>query len=505
MENKEPKNSQPEFTPEYIDRLFSGTDSKPQPPEPVVAPPAAEEQPQPPRKKKPSKLKRKLRRHKKALSYIAAALAVAAVCLLVWLLRNPFSDISELQWETLCRDAYDGLCQGDFLHFTKRQTDSAEGETHLETSEVWFSGEDSYRLDTRETGEKRAFLTKAGTHYKNTHHDLAQSQWTIDGAAQVFTRWSESWSSMRYTLQRLDRKGQRMEVLFSRDGGLVVLGTNLKMHYLTFRFDRKLKLEAIVYEIVIYKGKEPDPDQIKSVHTEAYTLHDTSKTEIGEIIASPFQAMAKHLEEKSRWDGVCAELLTQLCSESVLHYTYKETIKRENDADTVTNCDGWICGTDSVIHRKVSRNKVTETIELRKDDCSYRKSSKAGEEADWQLRTIEPSMHFLFGKEWKPNTHTFFGVETSANGTDLTVYRSQSQPNSGSINHGIWIITFHLDRQQRLTGLTVKEVSERGDAWAPNWFNAEPDTVTEYKFHDITEEKAQKQIERYYQMATAEG
>ena len=60
-----------------------------------------------------------------------------------------------------------------------------------------------------------------------------------------------------------------MEVVFSRDGGLVVLGTNLKMHYLTFRFDRKLNLEAIVYEIVIYKGKEPDPDQIKSVHTEA--------------------------------------------------------------------------------------------------------------------------------------------------------------------------------------------------------------------------------------------
>ena len=505
MENKEPKNSQPEFTPEYIDRLFSGTDSKPQPPEPVVAPPVAEEQPQPPRKKKPSKLRRKLRRHKKALSYIAAALAVAAVCLLVWLLRDPFADIPQEQWEILCRDAYDRLCQVDQLHFTKTQTDRTEEKTQSEASEVWFSGEDSYRLDTRETGEKRAFLTKAGTHYQNTHHDLAQSQWTIDGAAQVFTRRSESWSSMRYTLQRLDRKGQRMEVVFSRDGGLVVLGTNLKMHYLTFRFDRKLNLEAIVYDIVIYKGKEPDPDQIKSVHTEAYTLHDTSKTEIEEIIASPFQAMAKHLEEKSRWDGVCAELLTQLCSESVLHYTYKETIKRENDADTVTNCDGWICGTDSVIHRKVSRNKVTETIELRKNDCSYRKSSKAEEEANWQLRTIEPSMHYLFGKEWKPNTHTFFGVETSANGTDLTVYRSQSQPNSGSINHGIWIITFHLDRQQRLTGLTVEEVSERGDAWAPNWFNAEPDTVTEYKFHDTTEEKAQNQIERYYQMATAES
>jgi hypothetical protein len=309
---------------------------------------------------------------------------------------------------------------------------------------------------------------------------------------------------MRYTLQRRDRKGQRMEVVFSRAGGLVVLGTNLKMHYLTFRFDRKLNLEAIVYEIVIYKGKEPDPDQIKSVHTEAYTLHDTSKSEIGETIASPFQAMAKHLEEKGRWDGVCAELLTQLCSESVLHYTYEKVTKMEIGDDVKESCESWICGTDSVIHRKVSRSEVTETIELRKDDSFYRKRGKTGEEADWELRTIEPSMHFLFGKEWKPNTHTFFGVETSANGTDLTFFRSLHNPGSDLISFGVVIITFHLDRQQRLTGLTVEEVSERGDAWAPGWFNAEPDTVTEYKFHDITEEKAQKQIKRYYQMA-AEG
>ena len=50
MENKDRKRTQPEFTPEYIDQLFSGTNSEPQPPEPVVAPPpAAQEQPQPPR------------------------------------------------------------------------------------------------------------------------------------------------------------------------------------------------------------------------------------------------------------------------------------------------------------------------------------------------------------------------------------------------------------------------------------------------------------------------
>ena len=112
-------------------------------------------------------------------------------------------------------------------------------------------------------------------------------------------------------------------------------------------------------------------------------------------------------------------------------------------------------------------------------------------------------MYYLFEKKWDPNRHIFFGVETSASGTDLTVYRSLSQPNSGSINHGIWIITFHLDRQQRLTGLTVEEVSERGNAWASSWFNSEPTTVTEYKFHDVTEAQAREKIDKYHKMATS--
>ena len=63
MENKDRKRTQPEFTPDYIDQLFSGTNSEPQPQAPVTAPPPeAQEPPQPPRQNKPSKLKRKLRR-----------------------------------------------------------------------------------------------------------------------------------------------------------------------------------------------------------------------------------------------------------------------------------------------------------------------------------------------------------------------------------------------------------------------------------------------------------
>ena len=150
MENKDRKNTQPEFTPDYIDQLFSGTNSEPQPPEPVVAPPpAAQEQPQPPRKKKPSKLKRKLRRHKKPLMYLAAA---AVLILMVYLvIPNTIANAQSDRWQTRCEETYVELISRKAYHYTRKINSGS----NAKNAEVWHHGHNELTIsDWLSPGQK---------------------------------------------------------------------------------------------------------------------------------------------------------------------------------------------------------------------------------------------------------------------------------------------------------------------------------------------------------------
>lgn len=499
MENKDRKSTQPEFTPDYIDQLFSGTNSKPQPKKvPEVAPPAAEAQMPAPRKRKPSAAKQKQYRHKKLVTYIAAAAAVAAVCLMALLLRDPFADISEQQWETMCRDAYERLYMEDHLHFTQTIVRSTATATTTAGVEAWFSGENYYRVETDSDGQRTAFLAKDGAFYRNSHQEAAGFAWSSLSESPWSRQSTGAWDEADYVLDGIERKGKEMEVVFSKNAGS---GKQLRVFYLSFRFDDALELKSILYSNVVYTGSEQDPAQIKSSVSDEYTFHTSTKEEIEASIEAPLQMIAEYNRESKKWSAIAAAVYEELCSETVLHYTYEEN-RRESDFVSTAREEGWICGTDSVTHTKTEGEVKTETgsetrrieqIRLYKGSDRFSKVTKNGETDGWTQRSGEPYMYAYYGATWNKELYTFCEEVSSETGTDISFYRPSTLLGSDSLIPGITAVTFHLDKEINLYKITVSKID--GD------LETEPYTVTQYHIHDVTEAQAREEIDKYYLMA----
>ena len=497
--DKKHRKELPEFTPDYIDQLFSGTNSKPQPQAPVTAPPPeAQEQPQQPRKRVAPKKQEP--RQKKLLTYISAAVAVVALCLLAWLLRNPFSDISELQWETLCRDAYDGLYAQEQMHFTQTTVRSTATATTTVAVETWFSGENFYRIETDKDGKRTAYLANNGTYYRNTDQELAAGGWNPLTGSPWSSQSEGAWEETDYVFDGLERKGKEMDVVFSKNAGA---GKQLRVFYLRFRFDTDLNLKSVQYSNVVYEGSERDPEQIKTSVSDEYTFHPSTMDEIKTAIDTPLKLIAEYNRESKKWTAIAGAIYEELCTRTLIHYT-SEQIAQEYHAvpASTTKEEGWICETDSVTHTKTERKVKTETgkktitleqVRLRVGSESYTKVIRDGETEGWEQGSREPSMHGYYGALWARTYYAFRKVVSDESGTVLTFSRPSTLPGSDNLIPGITVVTFYLDKEIDLYKITVSRID--GD------LETEPYTVTQYHIHDVTEAQAREEIDKYHKMA----
>ena len=291
---------------------------------------------------------KKLSKFQKILIFTGAAVLLVLICLLLSPEPEPYANITNAQWVQMCQEAYDGLYQKEYLHFTRHTADISSSGNTTASAEIWYSGDNFFQRETLENGDLRAFLMKDGTYYRNRQKELAPAEWNTASGDPIFVRSSGAWSEVDYNLDHFDRYGKQAEVVFSRDGSLPNKD-RLRMHYLTFRFDRDLKVTAIVYTYIAYGGDKVDPNDIFLSQTDEYIFYDTPKAEIESVIDAPFQIMEAHRADAEKWTPIAAAAYEDLCSRTFLHYTYTAAQQDEEHAPGYTaQCDGWYSGTDSV-------------------------------------------------------------------------------------------------------------------------------------------------------------
>ena len=442
---------------------------------------------------------KKLSRFQKILIFSGAAILLVLVCLLLSPEPEPYAGIPNDQWIEMCREAYDSLYQKEFLHFTRHRTETAPGSTAV-SAEIWFSGDNFFQRETLENGDLRAYLLKDGTYYSNVQKELAPAEWKTSAKDPVFVRSTGTWSDAGYALSHFDRNGQQAEVVFSREVRLPN-DDRLRMHYLTFRFDRDLNLTAIVYAYIVYDSDKVDPNSIYISQTTEYIFHDTPKAEIESAMDAPLQIMEAHRAEAEKWTSIAAAVYEELCSRTFLHYTYTATQQDEEHAPGYTaQCEGWYSGTDSVTD-ETRIGQITRTyIRIQKGSVYCKKTIRSEEDSGWDVEEREPSMHGRYQHKWPEDTYTFYSAEAVDTGMDLTFWRVTSPRHHDYQIPGITVITFHLDKEDRLQGITYRQIR---DSVGGSLLDGEPYILTEYKFHGTTEAQSQKEIDQYYKQATS--
>lgn len=443
---------------------------------------------------------KKLSKFHKILILAGAAVLLVLVCLLVSPNPEPYASIPNDQWIEMCREAYDSLYQKEFLHFTRHRTETAPGSTTA-SAEIWFSGDNFFQRETQENGDLRAYLLKDGTYYSNVQKELAPAEWKASSKDPVFVRSTGTWSDAGYALSHFDRNRQQAEVVFSRDGRLPN-DDRLRMHYLTFRFDRDLNLTAIVYAYIVYDSDKVDPNTIYISQTTEYIFHDTPKAEIESAMDAPLQIMEAHRAEAEKWTSIAAAVYEELCSRTFLHYMNNTVVQEQDSRSGYTSTEeGWFSGTDSLTVTKRSNTETVITrIQLKKGNAYCKKTIRSEEDSGWDVEEREPSMHGLYQHKWPEDTYTFYSTEAVDTGMDLTFWRVTSPPHHDSQIPGITVITFHLDAQARLCGITVAQITDNA---GNSWFDNEPSTVSEYRFHDTAESQILAEIDKYYKQATS--
>lgn len=443
---------------------------------------------------------KKLSRFQKTLFFSGAAILLVLVCLLLSPEPEPYAGIPNDQWIEMCREAYDDLYQKEFLHFTQNRTETTPSNSTAVSAEIWFSGDNFFQRETRENGDLRAYLLKDGTYYSNVQKELAPAEWKTSAKDPVFVRSTGTWSDAGYALSHFDRNGQQAEVIFSREV-LLPNDDRLRMHYLTFRFDRDLNLTAIVYAYIVYDSDKIDPNSIYISQTTEYIFHDTQKDEIASVLDAPLQIMEAHRAEAEKWASIAAAVYEELCSRTFLHYTYTTTQQDEEHTPGYTaQCEGWYSGTDSVTE-ETRVGQITRTyIRIQKGSVYCKKTIRSEEDSGWDVEEREPSMHGRYQHKWPEDTYTFYSAEAVDTGMDLTFWRVTSPPHHSSQIPGITVITFHLDAQARLCGITVAEITDNA---GNSWFDNEPSTVSEYCFLDTSEAQILAEIDKYYKQATS--
>lgn len=109
-------------------------------------------------------------------------------------------------------------------------------------------------------------------------------------------------------------------------------------------------------------------------------------------------------------------------------------------------------------------------------------------------------MHGRYQHKWPEDTYTFYSAEAVDTGMDLTFWRVTSPRHHDHQIPGITVITFHLDKEDRLQGITYRQIR---DSVGGSLLDGEPYILTEYKFHGTTEAQSQKEIDQYYKQATS--
>ena len=471
-------NELPEINADYIDQLLSHRPARKAPPEKT--------------EKVPVRPTKRLQ--------ILLAVAGAALCVFVFfLVRNPYADISDSQWVTMCQDAYAQLSNAEALHYTHTMSRYPSDSETVYTEETWLNGEDCYLIHTEEAGSCHAFLSKDGTYYLNSHGDLAVSGWQTTTKYQGPLRETAEWDALGYTFDGCARKNRAMEVTFSQN---LASSPRLQVQYLTFRFDRDLRLTDILFSNVVYNGKEPVTNQIKASVSYTYTLHTTEQAAVENAILSPLQSMEAHRQDNKKWSGIAAAVYEELCSRSVIHYSSEQTERQSVDSTAAlrTHEEGWICGTDTYTYTKTEREhrgetRILEQYRLLIGSDRYAKSVQSGNTNGWSQTIQEPRMYSYYGSTWDPDRYVFYKTENSSAGFEISFWRSNRTPGSEPFASGISVITFHLDKELRLLGITVAR--NDGD------INTEPHTVTEYSLYDVTEAQAREAIDDCYRMASA--
>lgn len=147
MENKDRKNTQPEFTPDYIDQLFSGTYSKPEPEKSSEPAPPAEKKAQIYTAAKAAAMQEPAEEEyepepQKSWRKRLLIIAASAVLLLVLFMNvsnaiaNAKANAKADQWQTRCEETYVELLARETYHYTRLITSGAE----VKSAEIWQHG-----------------------------------------------------------------------------------------------------------------------------------------------------------------------------------------------------------------------------------------------------------------------------------------------------------------------------------------------------------------------------
>jgi hypothetical protein len=491
MENANDRSKElPEINADYIDQLLSYQPPKKEPVKPAVKP---VEPPTPPEEAPPPEEKENFfRKNQKAL----IVTAVAVLCLLLFLcFRNPFANISDEQWIAICQENYDRLIGEEALHYTLIENQSTIALSTNSTMNVWFSGDDFYKITTNRNGAQQAVLVKDGTYYTNYQPDLPAFAWATTLEYPGTVRWVGTWDTAGYTLVGSQRNNKEMEVTFSKNAS-TSSARQTRMKYLTFRFNKKLEVIAVIHENVLYTGQELAADKINSSTTREYILHPAKTEDIIAEILAPLQAIEEYQRERAKWATITAAVYEELCARTVLHYTSKSTSSvLEYELSATASEEGWICRKDSL---SIKKQKDTELIQLNRGNSTYTKSSLDGANGSWMMEERTPAMHPMYQDHWNASQYTFEKIETTKNGTNITFRKHSFYPSTDD-SYVVDIfsgrsVTFCLDKDINLYKIIVTTETDGADAQSR--------TVLEYQFHDITEKQAMNEIEKYYQMVT---
>ena len=444
---------------------------------------------------------KKLSRFQKILILSGVTLLLVLACVLFAPGPDPYINISNDQWVQMCREAYDSLHQAQYLHFTLNTSNTTSNQATSLSRDIWFSGDNFFLRETRESGTLRASLMKDGTYYRNQQNTLSPGQWKVSTENPEFTRSVSTWNE-DYALDHFERSGKQLEIIFSRDGSLPQ-ADNLRIHQLAFRFNEDLKVTAIIYTFTVYSSGQADPNNIQIHRTDEYIFHDTSLADIEDAIQEPLRLMAAHQADVEKWTAIGSTIYEELCSRTLLHYTYEKNVTGYESVNPyIETGEGWICKTDSATHINRVGSISRTYIRVEKADLYYSGTIDPDGETEWRISSRTPGMHSLFQSKWDTHAYIFYSAEESSAGTDITFCRNTSKPDSDNQISGITVLTFHLDKENQLLGITYQQIRERVDG---SYFNGEPHILTEYKLHETTEAQAQQEIEKYHQKALSES
>lgn len=234
--DKKHRKELPEFTPDYIDQLFSGTNSKPQPEKAPEPAPPAEKKAQIFTAAKAAAMQEtdteeyepvpQKSWRKPLLILAAAAVLILMLCLII---PNVIANAQSDRWQKRCEETYVELISRKAYHYT-RQIISG---TNVKNAEVWHHGHNELTIsDWLSPGQKHIELfvnqiryTKLieadGSSFKWKHK--ADTSWIVDTTPKTLAEGKYILESIRGSLAgtditfKKDKRGSANRLIFHFD------------------------------------------------------------------------------------------------------------------------------------------------------------------------------------------------------------------------------------------------------------------------------------------------